>query len=205
MHKLNRTSSIALNAFATTQGWRRHRPYGTLQPIISPPIPYHTVCTDFITGLPASKERFDAVPFITYKFRRRLGDIAGKVAWTSKKWALGVAALAFLQCADWGIPTVWISDRDPKFTKGFCKALFTAKRISLRSSAVALLAPPLLSAPPTYSIVANAEVSITKQKHGGWRECVYPGFFLFLYCLQLCTCSLLAATNEQHNYHVLIL
>lgn len=44
--------------------------------------------------------------------RRQLG----KTTYTSKDWALAV--LAHLQNADWGLPTVWISDRDPKFVRG---------------------------------------------------------------------------------------
>ncbi|OQD64159.1 hypothetical protein PENPOL_c008G03300 [Penicillium polonicum] len=39
-----------------------------------------------------------------------------KTTYTSKVWALAV--LAHLQNADWGLPTVWISDRDPKFVRG---------------------------------------------------------------------------------------
>ena len=35
-------------------------------------------------------------------------------------WALAV--LAHLQNADWGLPTVWISDRNPKFIKGFWRS-----------------------------------------------------------------------------------
>ncbi|KAJ5613647.1 hypothetical protein N7528_007301 [Penicillium herquei] len=31
---------------------RRHRPYGALQPVLAPPIPFHTVTMDFAVGLP---------------------------------------------------------------------------------------------------------------------------------------------------------
>lgn len=30
----------------------RHRPYGSLQPVLSPPIPFHTITLDIVTGLP---------------------------------------------------------------------------------------------------------------------------------------------------------
>lgn len=73
---------------------RRHRLYGTLQLIISLPIPCHTICIDFITGLPTSKEGFDVVACLIYKFTKRLGVVLGKSTWTSEEWALAV--LAFL-------------------------------------------------------------------------------------------------------------
>ena len=43
---------------------------------------------------------------------------------TLKKY--GRSILAGLQRADWGLPTVMISDRDPRFVQGTWKALFTA-------------------------------------------------------------------------------
>ena len=76
---------------------RRHRPYGSLQPIIGPPIPFHTVCIDFVVGLPVSREGYNAIAFITCKFTKRIGAIPGENTCKSK---------------DWGLPTVWISDRD---------------------------------------------------------------------------------------------
>ncbi|KAK4865001.1 hypothetical protein LT330_001624 [Penicillium expansum] len=108
---------------------RRHRPYGSLQPIIGPPIPFHTVCIDFVVGLPVSAQGFNAIAFITCKFTKRIGAIPGKTTWTSKDWALTV--LAHPQTADWGLPTVWISDRDPKFVCGFWRAMFNALRVAL--------------------------------------------------------------------------
>ncbi|KOS39089.1 hypothetical protein ACN38_g10095 [Penicillium nordicum] len=53
----------------------------------------------------------------------------GKNSFTSEDWALAV--LAHLQNADWGIPTVWISDRDPKFVRGFWRSMFNALRVAL--------------------------------------------------------------------------
>ena len=108
---------------------RRHRPYGSLQPIVGPPIPFHTVCIDFVVGLPISRDGYNAIAFITCKFTKRIGAIPGKNTWKSKDWALAV--LAHLQNADWGLPTVWISDRDPKFVKGFWKSMFNALRVAL--------------------------------------------------------------------------
>ena len=74
---------------------RRHKPYGSLQPVINPSIPFHTLSIDFITGLPLN---FDAVALMTYKFTKRLGAVPSETVWTSKDWALPV--LVFLQSAD---------------------------------------------------------------------------------------------------------
>ena len=110
-------------------GTRRHRPYGELQPIVGTAIPFYTVCIDFVAGLPVSPEGYNQVAFITCKFTKRLGAVAGSKTWTSERWAL--AMLDFLQSADWGIPSVWISDRDPLFTKGLWKGIFSALRTSM--------------------------------------------------------------------------
>src|SRR5208282_6226811 len=50
---------------------RRHRPYGSLQPIQSPSVPFHTITIDFILALPKSKEGFDCAMSVTYKFSKR--------------------------------------------------------------------------------------------------------------------------------------
>ncbi|KAJ5986471.1 hypothetical protein N7451_010836 [Penicillium sp. IBT 35674x] len=38
---------------------RRHKPYGSLQPILSPPIPIHTLTMDWVVGLPTTAEGYD--------------------------------------------------------------------------------------------------------------------------------------------------
>ncbi|OQE13629.1 hypothetical protein PENFLA_c045G00936 [Penicillium flavigenum] len=60
------------------------------------------------------------------KFTKRICTIPGKATWTSKGWA--VAVLAHIQSADWGLPTIWISDMDPKFVRGFWQSMFNALR-----------------------------------------------------------------------------
>lgn len=52
-----------------------------------------------------------------------------KKTWTGYQWA--TAILYDLQKGDWGIPVVWISDRDKRFVTGFWKGLFTALRTKL--------------------------------------------------------------------------
>jgi hypothetical protein len=53
----------------------RHKPYGSLQPILAPPIPFHTLTIDFVTGLPKTKTGFDAVAIYTCKSTKRIGSM----------------------------------------------------------------------------------------------------------------------------------
>ncbi|QQK41291.1 reverse transcriptase [Penicillium digitatum] len=107
----------------------RHKPYGSLQPILAPPIPFHTLTIDFVTGLPRTKKGFDAVAIYTCKSTKRIGSTPGKKTWSGEEWA--IAVLRDLQKGDWGIPVVWISDRDKRFVQGFWKGIFTALRTKL--------------------------------------------------------------------------
>jgi dUTPase len=102
----------------------RHKPYGSLQPILAPPIPFHTLTIDFVGGLPRTKTGFDTVAIYTCKSTKRLGSTPGRKKWSGFDWA--TAILRDLQKGDWGVPVVWISDRDKKFVEGFWKGLFTA-------------------------------------------------------------------------------
>ena len=49
---------------------QRHQPYGTLQPILTPPTPYHTISMDFILALPITLEGYDSVLTVTCKASR---------------------------------------------------------------------------------------------------------------------------------------
>ncbi|KAJ5966731.1 hypothetical protein N7501_002979 [Penicillium viridicatum] len=133
---LHPPSSAALMLFLLLSGSKqptnlvgRHRPYESLKQIIGPPIPFHTVCIDFVVGLPVSHDGYNAIAFITCKFTKRMGAIPGKNTWKSKHWALAV--LAHLENADWCLLTVWISDRDPKFIKGLWRSMFNALTVAL--------------------------------------------------------------------------
>lgn len=63
---------------------RRHRPYGKLQPILSTPIPFHTITLDFVLALPASQAGLDyaagldCMMSVTDKFSKRTSIIPGK-------------------------------------------------------------------------------------------------------------------------------
>ena len=63
----------------------RHRPYGSLQPILSPARPFHTITIDFTLGLPTSTEGFDCILSITDKFSKAVTFIPGKTTWSGKE------------------------------------------------------------------------------------------------------------------------
>lgn len=92
----------------------RHRPYGSLQPILSPPRPFHTLAMDFILALPSSvPDRYDCALTVTNKFSKAITIIPGQVTYSAVQWA--VPLLERLQLLLWGLPMAIISDRDPKF------------------------------------------------------------------------------------------
>ena len=108
---------------------RRHRPYGSLQPIQSPAVPFHTLTLDFILALPATAEGFDNALTVTDKFTKRITYIVGKVTWKAKDWAM--ALLDRLNIADWGLPKVLLTDRDPKFLADLWEAIFRRLGVEL--------------------------------------------------------------------------
>ena len=79
----------------------RHHPYGSLQPILSPPEPYYTITIDFILALPVSTpERFDCLLTVTNKFTKKIALIPGREIFKAKEWAL---ALLNRLCSPTGI------------------------------------------------------------------------------------------------------
>ncbi|OQD62404.1 hypothetical protein PENPOL_c012G01352 [Penicillium polonicum] len=72
---------------------------------------------DFVTGSPWTKKGFDAVAIYACKSTKRIGSAPGKKTWKGYDWA--AAILYDLQKGDWGVPVVWISDRDKRFVEGF--------------------------------------------------------------------------------------
>jgi transposase InsO family protein len=99
----------------------RHAPYGALQPIVGPPIPFHTVTADFILGLPKTSTGLDASMTVTCKFSKKVEFIPGKETWTAIDWAKAY----FAATTDWSIPSVWIGDRDSKWLSEFWTQLFS--------------------------------------------------------------------------------
>ena len=108
---------------------RRHAPYGSLNPISSPPVPFHTITIDFILALPLSDKGFDAAMSTSDKFTKRVTFTAGKTTWSAREWAFTL--LDRLDVADWGLPKIILSDRDRKFLSEFWTAIFDKLGVSL--------------------------------------------------------------------------
>ncbi len=108
---------------------RRHPPYGSLQPIESPPVPFFTLTLDFVLALPLSKEGYNAIMSVTCKFSKRVTLMEGADTWSAEQWAH--AFLKRLDLIDWGLPGELITDRDPKFLSKFWTALFAKLGVKL--------------------------------------------------------------------------
>ena len=107
---------------------RRHAPYGSMQPIITPPVPFHTLTIDFILALPPAGG-LDSVMSVTCKFSKCIQLIPGKSTFSASQWAK--VLLERLQLVDWGIPQAIISDRDRKFLSEMWTQLFRLLKVSL--------------------------------------------------------------------------
>ena len=108
---------------------RRHRPYGSLQPIKSPPMPFFILTLDFVLALPLSKQGFNAIMLVTCKFSKRVTPIEGADTWSTDQWAQ--AFLKRLDLINWGLPGELITDRDPKFLSKFWAELFARLGVKL--------------------------------------------------------------------------
>ena len=108
---------------------RRHAPYGSLQPIQLPSVPFFTLTLDFVLALSVSKEGYNALMSVTYKFSKRVILIKGKDTFTAEDWAH--AFLARLDLVDWDLPRELITDRDPKFLSKFWTSLFEKLGVKL--------------------------------------------------------------------------
>ena len=86
-----------------------HQPYGSLQPILTPPQPFYTLTINFFEGLPISKlEKFDCVMSVTNKFSKAIAFVPGFFASGGKAWATRL--LNQLSLLNWGLPQILISD-----------------------------------------------------------------------------------------------
>lgn len=62
----------------------RHKPYGSLQPILPPAQPFHTLTIDFILALPPSLDGFKYIISVTDKFSKAITLIPSKNTWSGK-------------------------------------------------------------------------------------------------------------------------
>ena len=108
----------------------RHRPYGSLQPILTPSRPFHTLAIDFILALPISlPDRFDCAMTVTDKFSKAITILAGRSTFAGSDWA--VALLDRLHLILWGVPRAIISDRDSKFVGQIWSTIFERLNVHL--------------------------------------------------------------------------
>ena len=111
---------------------KRHKPYGSLIPITTPAIPFHTIAMDFIVALPLTKAGYDCLLTITCKATKRNLLVPGKETWSAAQWAEVV--LRTLLQHDWGVPRCIISDRDPRFMSAFWKEIFGRLHVKFLTS-----------------------------------------------------------------------
>lgn len=113
----------------------RTKPYGELRPIQSPPIPFHTICMDFIVKLPISKGQqtrfmsvtgFDTILTVTDKLSKAKLFCPGKETYSAKQWAHVWWSFVYPY---WGLPLVMITDRDKIFTSTFWMKLFKLAKV----------------------------------------------------------------------------
>ena len=115
---------------------KRHKPYGFLNPIDTPPSLFTHITMDFVSGLPEEKigdYTADVFLTITDKFSKRVLIIPGSGKWNAKKW--GTVLMRQLQYCDWGMPTMIVSDRDKLFTSQMWKGVFEQLNTHLAMSA----------------------------------------------------------------------
>ncbi|EAQ91761.1 hypothetical protein CHGG_03696 [Chaetomium globosum CBS 148.51] len=101
---------------------RHHSPYGSLQPLTGNECPYYMITIDFIVDLPTSTDKLDVALVIVDKLSKETQIVLGKSTWKSSHW--GPQLLNRLLTANWGLPKVILSDRDPKFTAALWRAIW---------------------------------------------------------------------------------
>ena len=65
---------------------RRYQPHRVLQPILTPPTPFHTLSIDFILALPVSGKGYETAISVTCKFLRKITVITSKFIYTAGQW-----------------------------------------------------------------------------------------------------------------------
>ena len=104
----------------------RHLPYGKMQEIDTPPIPWHTITMDFITKLPKSKDEngieYDSIWTIVDKLTKYAYSLPFQESTSVDKMAK-----MFLRqvVATRGAPKKVITDRDPKFASKLWKSILS--------------------------------------------------------------------------------
>ena len=107
----------------------RHLIHGSLQPILAPPRPFHTISIDFILALPLTAKGSNCVMSVTYKFLKAITLIEGKIVMSGKEWA--ILLLDRLALLLWGLPRAILSDRDRRFVGQLWRGIFERLGVDL--------------------------------------------------------------------------
>ena len=110
---------------------RRHQQYGKLNPIVTPPEPFHTVAMDFIVKL-LKDAGFDCLATITCKFSKVILLVPDKTTWKAQEWA--DVMIQKLLRKNWSIPAAFISDHNAKFMSTFWHSMFKALDVMMLTS-----------------------------------------------------------------------
>ena len=108
-----------------------HKPYGELQPIESPQLPFEFITMDFVTGLPRAKfqgSEYDAFMSVTCKLSKVVSLILGLETYTAEQWA---DAFYHGYYRKWGVPSRILSDRGSVFLSQFWTTLWRILRTNL--------------------------------------------------------------------------
>jgi len=106
-------------------------PLGLLHPIATPEQRWHTITMDLITSLPVTKDGNDAIVVVVDKFSKMVHYIPTVTTTDAPKLAtLMIEHVIRLH----GVPIHIISDRDPRFTSSFWKALWLQLGTKLKMS-----------------------------------------------------------------------
>jgi hypothetical protein len=109
---------------------RRHQPYKSLQPILTPPKLFHNINNDFIlTLLKSLPDNWDCVLTITERLSKMISMVPGKTNWTALQW--GNALISQLIIIFWDLPQEIISDRGPKFISQAWQGMFENLSVKL--------------------------------------------------------------------------
>ena len=95
---------------------------GCLQPIPVPPCPFHTICIDFIEGLPTALGGLNSIATITEKFSKAIRLVACKKSDSGDAFARRFFQLVYPM---WGVPSRMVCDRDRRFVSGFWSTLMS--------------------------------------------------------------------------------
>ncbi|KID93902.1 Ribonuclease H-like protein, partial [Metarhizium majus ARSEF 297] len=110
---------------------RRQQPFGSMQPVKTPQIPLHTICLDFVTGLPED-DGYDAILAITDKFSKVVRCIPGNLKWSAEDWANAYVRTVY---PDWGMPHLFIHDVDSKLVSQLWQSMCKVANVKTNTSA----------------------------------------------------------------------